>query len=63
MLQHTKLEVKLFEMNCFALFISLMKLRRPKSKSLYGRVCFVFHGYHVTGKQENGKIAENSSKS
>ena len=43
--------------------ISLIKLRRPKSKSLYGRVCFVFNGSHVTGKHKNGKIAENSFKS
>jgi len=69
MLQHTKRQVKLLGMICSAMFItalcviSLMKLRRPKSKSLYGRVCFVFRGNHVTGKHENGKIAENSFKS
>ena len=73
MLQHTKRQVKLLGMICSAMFItalcviSLMKLRRPKSKSLYVeciyRVCFVFRGNHVTGKHENGKIAENSFKS
>ena len=41
MLQHTKRQVKLFEMHFFTMFITalcvifLMKLRWPESKSLY----------------------------